>query len=360
MPKKRSSQPTIKDVARLARVSPATVSGVLRGTHKVSDISRDRVEQAIAALGYRPNAVAQALRTQHSQTLGLIIPDITNPFYADIARGVTEKARDLEYDVFLVTAGETFEELVHAAQQMASRHVEGLIVTSVGTNYPMTARDFQDVPYVLVNRQSSLVNVDYVGIDNRAGTQEVVNYLISMGHTRLAFLAGQENSSASRERLLGFLEATRQQGIAVPNEYIRYAHLNYQEAVAETQALMAMERRPTAIVAADDMMALGALQGLDAVGVAVPDEVSVVGFDGVWATALPGIELSTVIQPRYELGTAAVSLLAERIRGFDGAPRTVLLDYRLAMRRTTGLAPSSDGPCWDHGSNFAAIDHREG
>ncbi|PSR30627.1 MAG: LacI family transcriptional regulator [Sulfobacillus benefaciens] len=336
----KSLTPTIKDVAKLAKVSPATVSGVLSGNKRVSDISRQQVEWAIQQLGYRPNSVAQSLRTRRSQTVGLIIPDITNPFYADIAQGVVEQAHELGYGVFLVTAGETPEELMETAERMADRHVDGLILTSVGIDDSLPPWRLHNLPYVLVNRRTNMVNTDYVGVDNRAGAIEAVDYLVRLGHRKIAFLGGVENSSASRDRLEGFIASMQEHHYDIPAHFIRFAHLNYQEAYLHSQELMRSPLRPTAIFAGDDMMALGALQGLAEIGVRVPEEVSVVGFDGIWTTDLTGIQLTTVVQPRYELGSTALKLLHDRINGFDSDKRIKILDHHLAKRKTTGPVAS--------------------
>lgn len=336
MSERTRQHPTIKDVANLAQVSPATVSSVLRRNKKVSDISRQKVLAAIEELGYRPNRVAQALRTRRSRTLGLIIPDITNPFYADIAQGATDQARESGYGLFLMTAPESAGGLRQAVEELAQRQVDGLLLTSVGLDYVMAPWRIDKVPYVLVNRYAKQAVADYVGIDNRAGAKEVVQFLYRLGHRQMAFIGGLRHSSASRDRFEGFQEAMEELRLAVLPDHVVFADLQYEKALRLAQRVLQTEPRPSALFAADDMMALGAWEGAQRLGVHVPDDLSIVGFDGIWNTALAGIRLSTVVQPRYELGRLAVTLLHERIQGFSGPARLRLLPYELVVRQTTG------------------------
>jgi DNA-binding LacI/PurR family transcriptional regulator len=331
--------PTIKDVAELAQVSPATVSSVLRANKNVSDISRQKVLDAINELGYRPNRLAQALRTQRSRTLGLVIPDIANPFYADIAQGATDQARASGYGLFLMTASESETDLRQAAEELVQRQVDGLLLTSVGIDYRVSPWRLDKVPYVLVNRYAQTAVADYVGIDNRAGAREVVRFLHRLGHRHIAFIGGLRHSSASRDRLAGFHQAMQELGLVVSRDHMGFADLQYDKALNLTQEMLQTDPRPSALFAADDMMALGAWEGAQLLGVRVPAELTIVGFDGIWNTALAGIRLSTVVQPRYELGHLAVKLLHERIQGFAGPPRVRLLPYEFAARSTTGPAP---------------------
>lgn len=323
----------MRDVATLAGVSPATVSGVLGGTKAVSDITRKKVEAAIAQLGYRPNAVARALRTNESQTIGLVIPDITNPFYSDIAKGVICRAKDYGYGVFLTTTDETFEGVMAAARRLADRRVDGIVLTNIGRDYPMPPQTVEGMPYVLVNRHPDPLPADYAGTDNFGGAVEMADHLLDLGHRAIAFIGGVENSSANQARLDGYLAALARRSIVPDPSWITFGHLRYDEAVEIVHALV--HTPVTAIFAGDDMMALGVLDGLGQRGLRVPQDMSVVGFDGIWPTALPGIELTTVSQPRLEIGLEAIELLMDRIKGSSGPPRMKQLPYRVEIRRTT-------------------------
>ena len=340
--RKKEASPTIRDVAKLAGVSPATVSGVLGGTKSVSAITRQRVEQAIAELGYRPNAVARALRTNTSRTIGFVVPDITNPFYADIAKGVTVRAREFGYGVFLTVADESFEGVTGTAGLLADRRVDGMVFTNVGLDYKMPLRTIEGVPYVLVNRYPEILTADYIGIDNFQGAIDVTEHLLRLGHRRIGFIGGMENSSASKARLDGFRSALNKFGLSWDQNLVAFGHLDYSEAVDIVRELAS--QGVTAIFAGDDMMALGALEGLTRQGLRVPTDISVVGFDGIWPTALPGINLTTVTQPRIEIGMQAVNLLLDRIQGFDGEPRIQKLPHKLAVRGTTDVPRRSNLP----------------
>lgn len=333
MASKKGSPPTIRDVATLAGVSPATVSGVLGGMKPVSDITRQRVERAIAELDYRPNAVARALRTSTSRTIGFIVPDITNPFYADIAQGVTRRARDAEYGVLLIEAEESFEGVMAAARLLADRRADGMVLTNVGLDYKMPPYAIGGVPYVLVNRCPEALSADYIGIDNFRGAVDATHYLLDLGHRRIGFVGGMETSSASKARLDGFRVALSERGVNFDERTVVFGHLHYEEAVTIAKGLA--RTNLTAIFAGDDMMALGLLDGLAMEGIRVPHDVSVLGFDGIWPTTLPGINLTSVEQPRMDIGIQAVNALIERMEGFRGKPRIQLLPYRLVIRGTT-------------------------
>lgn len=335
MGRKKDALPTIRNVAERAGVSPATVSGVLRGTKSVSEITRQRVEQAIADIGYRPNAIARALRTNSSHTIGLVVPDITNPFYADIAKGVTLRAREFGYGVFLTVAEESFEGVMEAAQLLDDRQVDGMVFTNVGLDYNMPLHAIEGIPYVLVNRCPKTLSADFIGIDNYQGAIEGTEHLLRLGHRHIGFIGGMENSSASQARFEGFKMALHTAGINWDEDLVTFGHLSYSEAIDIARNLAS--KRVTAIFAADDMMALGALEGLSRQGLRAPKDISIVGFDGIWPTALPGINLTTITQPRIEIGSQAVNLLVERIQGFEGEPRMRQLDYRLDIRGTTDV-----------------------
>ncbi|MCY0899319.1 MAG: LacI family DNA-binding transcriptional regulator [Firmicutes bacterium] len=336
--KERSEAPTIRDVAHRAGVSPATVSSVLRGSKRVSDITRRKVEEAIRQLGYRPNAVARSLRTHESRAIGLVVPDITNPFYADIAQGVTLEARDNGYTVVLVTADEAYESVMEAARTLVDRQVDGMVFTNIGWDYPMPDRAIEGVPYVMVNRHGNPVRADYVGVDNYAGALDAMQHLVDLGHRCIAFIGGMENSSASQRRLEGYLAAVRQWQLAADPDLVQFGHLRYDKALSLATQLPDKHRHLTAIFAADDMMAMGVLDGLDEIGLRVPEDISVVGFDGIWPGALSRVQLTTVAQPREEIGREAMRLIRQRIHGFDGEPQVIQLPYRLAIRKSTARA----------------------
>ncbi|MCY0878294.1 MAG: LacI family DNA-binding transcriptional regulator [Firmicutes bacterium] len=336
--KDRSGAPTIRDVAQKAGVSPATVSSVLRGKMRVSDITRCKVEEAIRQLGYRPNAVARSLRTHESRAIGLVVPDITNPFYADIAQGVTLEARDNGYTVVLVTTDETYESVMDAARTLVDRQVDGIIFTNIGWDYPMPARAIEGVPYVMVNRHGNPVRADYVGVDNYAGALAAMQHLVDLGHRCIAFIGGMENSSASQHRLEGYRAAVRRWQLQADPDLVQFGHLRYDQALSLAMHLANKHGHLTAIFAADDMMAMGVLDGLDEIGLRVPEDISVVGFDGIWPGALSRVQLTTVVQPREEIGREAMRLIQERIRGFNGEPQVVQLPYCLAIRKSTARA----------------------
>lgn len=331
------SVPTIKDIAKMAGVSPATVSAVLRGTKRVSDISREKVEAAIEATGYRPNVLARSLRTRQSKTVGLIVPDITNPFFPEIARGVEETARTHGFDVFLATGEEDAEHAKHLIRRFIDRKVDGIILTGISMDFSLSPADW-DVPIILINRKCQPCTTDFIGIDNHAAAQDVVAYLHSCGHSRIVFLGGPKNSSASLGRLSGYKKGMAAAGLPIRPEWILSGRLHYEDGLEAARRLVALSPAPTAIFSADDVMALGVLDGLAQLGVSVPHDMSVVGFDGIWTSSLQGVQLTTVTQPLYEMGSRGMQQLLKRLELEDGPPQEILLDYNLVIRSTVGPA----------------------
>jgi LacI family transcriptional regulator len=329
-----SRTPTIKDVAERAGVSPATVSQILNDTFKGRDFVRERVLEAIRETGYQRNAVARALRTQRTSTLGLIVADLRNPFYADVAEGVMVEARRHGYEVFVASSGDTEDLTTNIMQTLSLRQVDGLVLSSgrIHSRLPRTT-----YPYVMVNRRIEGEPVDFIGIDNVAAAATVVDQLWAWGHRRIAFVQGVADSSASQLRQRGYEVALRAHGEESDPDLLVYGGLTYEGGYRATHHLIELGRRaPTAIFAADDIMALGVLDCLDDCGYRVPDDMSVVGFDGIWMGQIRSVRLSTVVQPRFEMGQEAVRALLGRVAGENaGEPREILLPFTLSWGRTT-------------------------
>ncbi len=331
---------TMKDVARLAGVSPATVSAVLRGTFKVSEGVRQKVLEVIEATNYRPNTVAQSLRTQRTFALGMIVPDISNPFYADIAQGVMVEARRNKYEVFVANCGDNSEQLLSVIRRFNDRRVEGLVIAAMMSDVRLPHPSA--VPYVLVNRADAECRADFIGIDNVAAACDVVEHLWTLGHRRIGFVNGVTSSLASYGRLQGYLTTLQEKGIQPDLALIRDGGLRYEGGYQAAIELIQLKDPPSAIFAADDLMALGVMDSLQDQGYRIPQDISVIGFDGIWVTRLRGVQLSTVVQPRNKMGEVAVRTLLSRIAGEDSPRRHLYLPYELIWGKTTGPGPASE------------------
>jgi LacI family transcriptional regulator len=326
---------TIKDVARVAGVSISTVSAVVNRHPGTSEEVRRRVLAAIGELGYRRNGLARSLRTHRTQAIGLLVADITNPFFPDLARGVEDEARRLGFHVILCNTDEDPAREEAQVRLLLEQQVDGIVATAVRLDSRIGAL-IGSTPLVLVNRRIPTPSVDFVGIDNVVAARQAVEYLIALGHRRIAFIAGAECSTASDDRYTGYCDALAACGIPLDPGLVVRGYLRYAGGYNAARYFLTRPRRPTAVFAVDDLMALGAMQAFAEAGVRAGADVSLMGFDDIWVAAQPSVQLSTVRQPRQEMGVAAMRLLAERLRRPHGPPQRIILPHRLVIRQTCG------------------------
>ena len=306
--------PTVKDVARRAGVSPATVSNVINRKGNVSPALVESVTRAIEELGYRPNVLARGLRVSRTYTVGLVISDMLNPYFSEIAAGVERVCSGRGYTVLFCTTGDDkYAEAKHV-QVLRDRQVDGIIVASTGAGNEVIEKLVADgYPVVLINRRLDGVEADSVVSDNVGGALQVMDYLVSLGHRRIAFVAGARDSLPSRERLDGYLRGLAKAGIMVDNDIIRYGYLKYSGGYEAAKYLLALPDRPTAIFAANDMMAIGVMDAVLEAGLTIPQDISLVGFDDTMLSSLKRINLTTVRQSYLELGEIATKMLLDKL-----------------------------------------------
>jgi DNA-binding LacI/PurR family transcriptional regulator len=330
---------TLKDVANAAGVSVSTVSCVVNRTKFVSPQLARRVEEAIKALNYRPNTLARGLRTNQTYTLGLVTSDITNLYFAELARGVEDRAERDDYTVFLCNTDAEPRREAKYVQRLLSRQVDGIIFTSVRRDDETVKRLVEEgFPLVLINRRIPGVEADYVGTDNVRGAARAMEYLISLGHTRIGFISGSAFSSASADRREGYLQTLAKAGLLSEPELIQEGDLRWKTGCAAAHRLLTLPNPPTAIFATNDLMAFGVLEVAAEMGRQIPEDLSVVGYDDNQTAALPGIQLTTVRQPAYEMGQMAAEILLEKLRwgtSREWTPRHITLRSDLVVRRTT-------------------------
>jgi LacI family transcriptional regulator len=327
------SSPTIPDVARLAGVSTATAARALGGYGAVSEASREAVLAAAEELGYRRNELARAMITGRTNTIGLVIADIENPFFARAARGVSDAARAQGYEVVLTNTDEDPDAERSAVRVLLSKRVDGLIVapTSVEADH-LAAAQQAGCPVVLLDRRLKDLAVDTVLVDSVAATRDVVGRLWAAGHRRIAMVTGALSSgertqgrlgvSTGQDRVDGFLGALADAGVAHPSTYLRTGALNPEAARTLMAELIALPVPPTAVFTSNSRVALGVLRAIRDAGLEVPREISMVGFDDADWTSVVNPAISVVAQPTYALGRRAAELLLGRITG-DEAPAGV-------------------------------------
>ncbi|WP_214412227.1 LacI family DNA-binding transcriptional regulator [Sphaerisporangium fuscum] len=332
----------IKDVAAHAGVSVATVSRVLNDNPSVTEETRNRVYEAMAALNYVPNAVARSLRTEATRTLGLIIGDILNPFFTELARAVEDEAREAGYTVIIGNADERADQQDHYVRTLLEQRVDGLLICPTAEITPLieeVARGSR--PLVFLDRTLPGLEVPSVRADGAEAIRELVRHLRILGHERIAFVSGPGTLSTGRERTEAFLSAAAENGLAVPEEYVQLGDFRAGSGQALTARLLDLPRPPQVIFLGDNLMALGALDEIRKRGLRIPGDVAVVSFDDVpWFTHIDP-PITAISQPTAELGRRAVRVILGMLRG--GSAESVVLPAALVVRGSCGEAGTQAG-----------------
>jgi DNA-binding LacI/PurR family transcriptional regulator len=338
----RPRRPSIKDVARDCGVAPSTVSNALTDRRYVHPETRKRILDSAARLGYRASTVARGLRMQRTWSVGLLLASITNPFYPEVARGVEEVVAENGCNLILCNTDYQEDKQDRYVRVLLDRQVDGIIVGSHPHQRHLEEMRAAGVPFVLLNKGHGKLKCDYVGIDNRGGIAKAMEHLAKLGHRRIGFIRGHPMSGAADERFASYEESLARLGLVRHASLVVGGRYDYVSGQVAGGQLMALKTPPTAIVAASDMMALGAIDAVRQHGRRVPEDVSVVGFDDIFYSSLPGVQLTTVRVPKRELGVAATRLLLERIgtHAVD-QPHEFSFPAELIDRATTAPARSA-------------------
>ena len=331
-------QPTIADVARHAGVSTATVSRVINGQSVVAPATRKRVQASVRALGYQHNALAASLVRQRSHTLGVVLPDISNPFFSEVVRGLEDAAHAAGYNVFLCNSDLNAAKEIEYFEVLRQKRVDGLIYNS-GTIGAAHVEAFErlKLPVVLAATHDARGELPCVLVDNRQAAAEAMEHLIGLGHRRLAVVVGSDPVSGE-PRFQGYHDALARHGLTLEEGLSLRVEWDMDEAYAATRRLLTRRALPTAIAAASDLMALGIMAALHDGGLSVPGDVSVMGFDNIRLAGAVRPSLTTMAQPMYDIGKEAALLLirylaeagADSFRG-----RRLVLPHRLVVREST-------------------------
>jgi LacI family transcriptional regulator len=332
---------TIKDVARLAGVSPMTVSRVINSSGYASQDARARVERAVAELGFVPNALARHLRSKRTRTLALVISDITNPFFTTIARGVEDIAAAHDFAVMFCNTDESEAEEIAYLQMLLQRQIDGvLLVPASDSGKSLRLLQRHSVPVVVLDRRVSSPRVDQVRSDSEGGAYQLVRHLIELGHRRIAMLTGHRNISTSADRAAGYRRALAGLGMEFDERLVLYEGFGVEAGYRMACQVLDIHPRPTALFAANNFIAFGAIRALREAGLRIPEAMSLVAFDDLPDEWLIDPFLTVVDQRAYQMGKEAAELILERVAGV-GRPtrRSIILPVDFIVRRSSAPPP---------------------
>jgi LacI family transcriptional regulator len=334
---KNGQKVTLKDVARLAKVSAVTASNVLNHRHNVSQETRERVMSAVAKTGYTTNIVAKGLAGGRTNTLGVLIPDLSTQYMGEIVWGVSQEAKQADMEMLISTAFDTDRERsqLHFLQGITDGlililpHVEELNLSKNGK------------PVVMVDNRGSTVKLPVIDVDNYAGGRMATEHLLGLGHERIGFISGRFEASASRLR--GYKEALVNAGLAFDETLVVTGNFLQPSGFTATNHLLNLSNSPTAIFAANDLMAFGALEAIKERGLRVPHDISVIGFDDIPMASQVFPPLTTIRQPLAEMGRAAVRMTIAKLRGVEPPSQRITLATELVERASTRVWRSHSG-----------------
>ncbi|HXT05623.1 MAG TPA: LacI family DNA-binding transcriptional regulator [Roseiarcus sp.] len=324
---------TIRDVAKAAKVSAATVSRHLNKSIVLPQETARRIDKACARLAYRPNALAKRLSLGSAQTIGLVAPEIANPFFAALAAAAEAEARRQGYSLLIMSTGGDPDIECEHIDRLGSRAVDGLLVLTSSADDGRVRDQIDGRPnVVLVDEDVPGASVSRIFVENEQGAYEATRYLIDRGHAAIAHVGGPAGLLSSRERHAGFVRAMAEAGLSPLDSWVKFGGYDREAGLAAALDLLAQPQRPTALFAGSDYIAIGVLQGLRQLGLEAPAALSIVGFDDMPLAELLHPPLTTVRQPIAEMGRLGVQTLLARMRGESPQPGETRLPTQLVLR----------------------------
>jgi len=328
---------SIKDVALKANVSTTTVSHVVNSTRFVSDKVRHEVELAIRELNYVPSAVARSLKSNTTKTIGMLIPNCSNPYFAEIVRSVEDHCFGAGYALILCNTDDDPHRQAAYLQVISEKRIDGMIIISTGEDADLLRLlKGLPIPTVLLDREIKEVNCDLVETAHVQGAWMATEHLIGLGHRRIACLAGPTNLNSSAQRIEGWRAALAKNSLTAEASHLLWqSDFSSQGGFTTMQAILQAPEVPTAVFVCNDLMCIGALSAAHQAGVRVPQDISLIGFDDIELARFASPALSTIAQPKHRIGVAAVDMVLERIQGGRVQARQVILQPELIVRNST-------------------------
>ena len=327
---------TMKQVAERAGVSTSTVSHVINNTRVVSEDVRARVLAIIAETRYIPSAVARSLKNDRTHTIGMMVPNNSNPYFAELIQGIEDAAFKVGYNIILCNAYDDPQKQATYLRVLMQKRIDGLILVASGSDDELASLlgDLQ-VPMVVVDRELPGVAADFIEADHETGGYLATRHLLDMGHRDIACVSGPINLPPSRDRVVGYLRALKEAGLKFRLDYLVRSDFTSAGGFAAFSQLLALKKPPTAIFASNDLMAIGGICAASQAGVAVPRQLSVVGYDDIALASYSTPPLTTVAQPKYRMGQLITQVLIDRIMGGDVPLRREMLQSELKQRQST-------------------------
>lgn len=328
-------QVTIKDIAKKAGVSYATVSRALNGRSGVKEETKELILEVAKKMGYQPNAIARGLVLKHTHTLALVIPDITNPFFPEIARGAEDAASLLGYSIFLCnTNWDTDKEKLYL-KTLQEKRVDGIILHPAHNDGETHLYDFQ-IPMILLNKIPGIAEYSSIEIDNVRGGFIATKHLIEAGYKKIAFIGGTESSPSNAERKEGYKLALKKYNIPIDESLIINGKFKSESGYESLKKLIDSGNTPDAVFGGNDVIALGVLHCAQEHGLRIPEDFGIIGFDDIPYASLPQIQLTTIEQPKYQMGKRAIELLVRVLKAEeDSEVIRMILEPKLKIRKTT-------------------------
>lgn len=325
---------TMKDIARLAQVSTSTVSHVVNGTRFVSDEVREKVMRVVAELNYTPSAVARSLKVKVTQTIGLLVTATNNPFFAEVMAGVEQYCRQHQYNLIIATTGGDAKRLQQNLQTLMHKQVDGLLLMCGDSRFQAEEELTISVPLVVMDWWFTELNADKILENSELGGYLATKILIEAGHQNIGIITGNLKKSAAQNRLKGYKKALAEANIPLNTDWVVESHFDFEGGVAGMEKLLAASNRPSAVFCCSDTIAVGAYQVIHRQGLRIPQDISVIGYDDIELARYLSPPLSTVSQPKAELGKLAVEMLLKRLKEPEENYQTRTLNPSLVLRES--------------------------